>query len=82
MSKRYLAGRITAIQEQRFRLATSDGRSFLFTLDRKSRVQLPAVRLLQKSHTPVRVEYSGEPNIDSGIAHSVQPVEEPSPRFS
>lgn len=78
MHKRYLTGRITVIQEDRFRLATVDGRSFLFTLDRKSPVQLPAVRLLQKSRTPVRVEYSGEPNTDSGIAHIVQPLEEQS----
>jgi hypothetical protein len=76
MQKRYLAGRITVIQEQRFRLATSDGRSFLFTLDRKSPVQLPEVRLLQKFRTPVRVEYSGEPNTACGIAHIVQPLEQ------
>jgi hypothetical protein len=81
MQKRYVAGRITAIQEERFRLATNDGRSFLLTLDRKSPVQLPVMRLLQKSHIPVRVEYSGEPNTDSGIAHIVQPLEQQSPQF-
>ena len=78
MQRRYLAGRITVIQEQRFRLDTNDGRSYLFTLDRKSPVQVPTVRLLQKSRIPVRVEYSGEPNTGSGIAHIVQPLEEQS----
>jgi hypothetical protein len=72
MQNRYLAGWITVIQEARFRLVTDDGRSFLLTLDRKSPVQLPAIRLLQKSHTPVRVEYSGEPN----TAHLVQPLDQ------
>ena len=76
MQNRYLAGWITVMQEARFRLVTGDGRSFLLTLDRKSPVQLPAIRLLQKSHTPVRVEYSGEPNTDSGIAHLVQPLDQ------
>ena len=76
MQKRYLAGWITMIQEGRFRLGTGDGRSFLFTLDRKSPVQLSTVRLLQKSHIPVSVEYSGEPNTASGVAHIVQPLEQ------
>jgi len=80
MQARYLAGRITVVQEERFRLTTEDGRSFLFVLDRKSPVQIPAVRRLQKSRTPVRVEYSGEPNTRCGIAHLVQPVNEISPR--
>jgi len=68
MQTRCLAGRITVVQEQRFRLTSDDGRSFLFILDRKSPVQLPAVRCLKESDIPVRVEYSGEPNTGSGIA--------------
>jgi hypothetical protein len=78
MPKRHLAGRITVIQEERFRLVTSDGRSFLFTLDRKSPVQFPTIRLLQKSNTLVRVEYSGEPNTYSGIAHMIEPLDQSS----
>jgi hypothetical protein len=76
MQTRYLAGHITVVQEERFRLTTADGRSFLFVLDRKSPVQIAAVRRLQKAHTPVRVEYSGEPNTGSGIAQLVEPVNE------
>ena len=76
MQTRYLAGHITVVQEERFRLTTEDGRSFLFVLDRKSPVQIAAVRRLQKAHTPVRVEYSGEPNTGSGIAQLVEPVNE------
>lgn len=76
MQERYLAGRIIVVQEERFRLTTDDGRSFLFVLDRKSPVHISAVRRLQKAHTEVRVKYSGEPNTGSGIAHLVQPVNE------
>ena len=76
MQTRCLAGRITVVQEQRFRLTSDDGRSFLFILDRKSPVQLPAVRCLKESDIPVRVEYSDEPNTGSGIAHTVQPIDE------
>jgi len=76
MQTRCLAGRITVVQEQRFRLTSDDGRSFLFILDRKSPVQLPAVRCLKESDIPVRVEYSGEPNTGSGIAHTVRPIDE------
>ena len=73
MHNRSLVGRITVVQEQRFRLTTEDGRSFLFILDRKSPVQLPAVYRLREFHTLVRTEYSGEPNTSSGIAHVMQP---------
>src|SRR6476661_3677719 len=76
MHNRCLVGRITVVQEQRFRLTTNDGRSFLFILDRKSPVQLPAVYRLRGSHTLVRIEYSGEPNTNSGIAHIVQPIDD------
>ena len=69
-----LVGRITVVQEQRFRLTADDGRTFLFILDRKSPVPLPAVYRLPESHTLVRIEYSGEPNTSSGIAHVVQPT--------
>jgi len=80
MHNRSLVGRITVVQEQRFRLTTDDGRSFLFILDRKSPIQLSALYRLRESHTPVRIEYSGEPNTGSGIAHVVQPIDDNLPR--
>ena len=80
MHNRCLVGRITVVQDQRFRLTTDDGRSFLFILDRKSPVHLPAVRRFQESHSQVRVEYSGEPNTGSGIAHIVQAIDDNLPR--
>ena len=80
MHNRCLVGRITVVQEQRFRLTTEDGRSFLFVLDRKSPVHLPAVRRFRESDRQVRIEYSGEPNTGSGIAHIVQPIDKNLPR--
>ena len=65
-----ISGQITTIQEQRFRLITRDGRGFLFTLADG------ATDNLRRSHAlglDVVVEYTGEPNVATGIAHAVRP---------
>lgn len=64
-------GRITIIQEQRFRLVTDDGRGFLLTLSYKAPLELNDLTRLQRTHTRVLVEYTGEPNLTSGIAHRI-----------
>jgi hypothetical protein len=71
MQRHTLAGHITSIQEERFRLSIDDGHTFLFTLDRKNSDHMPALRRLQESRALVRVEYSGEPNTRSGVVHDV-----------
>jgi hypothetical protein len=74
MQKRTLTGYITLVQEGRFRLLAGDGRSFIFTLDRRSSIQISDIRRLQNSRTTVRVEYLGEPNMASGVVHAIRPV--------
>jgi hypothetical protein len=74
MQKHGLIGHISLVQEERFQLVTEDGRGFLFTLGRKASLQISDLQGLQKSHTRVRVEYSGEPNTTSGVVELVQPL--------
>ena len=72
MMARKISGQITIVQEQRFRLIADDGRGFLFTLaDGASAIE----NLSQWQATGVRVdvEYSGEANVATGVAHAVRP---------
>ncbi len=71
--RKQITGRIIAVQEQRFRLMVDDGRGFLLTAAKRS-VDLIELARLQNSGEPVRVAYTGEPNLASGVAYSVRPV--------
>ncbi len=64
-------GTIVAVQEDRFRLVTEAGETLLLTLARGGRTS----RLVrwQAAGLRVNVAFSGEPNLVSGIAHSVRP---------
>ena len=67
-------GYIGVVQEQRFRLTTDSGQSFLFTLARDARISADDLRRLHESGAHVVVEYEGEPNLTSGVAHDVRPA--------
>jgi hypothetical protein len=69
-----LVGRITVVQEQRFRLTTDGGQSFLFTLGHGAPLDADTLCRLLASGTRVNVAYEHQPDLASGIAHSVQPV--------
>lgn len=71
---RTVQGRITVVQEQRFRLVTEDGHGLLFTLGNSLRYGAEDLRRFHAAQTPVVVEYSGEPNLQSGVAHVVRAV--------
>lgn len=64
-------GRIIAIQEGRFRLLTRDGRGFLFTLSHKANIDTLTLGQWHERDHQVRVTYSGEPGLESGVARSV-----------
>ncbi len=74
MMLRSVSGRITIVQEQRFRLVNGDGRGYLFTLARDADVDAAHLRRLRDANTSVIVEYEGEPNLESGIARRVMTV--------
>lgn len=65
-------GRITIVQEERFRMITEGGQGFLFTLGNSIRSSADDLRRFRDAQTPVVVEYSGEPNLSTGVAHAVR----------
>jgi hypothetical protein len=72
---RTVEGRITVIQEERFRLAMDNGRSLLFTLGRDARLTIDQLDQLKRAGARVRVAFTGEPNEASGVATEVRPVD-------
>jgi len=66
-------GAILVVQEQRFRLLTDAGQGLLLTLSQMAPVQIDDLCRWQATRMPVMVEYTGEPNLTSGIAHHMWP---------
>jgi len=65
-------GTIAVVQEQRFRLITDAGQGLLLTLAHDAPLDDQDLRQLHDLNLHVVVEYEGEPNLDSGLAHSVK----------
>ena len=64
-------GRITIVQESRFRLTADNGRSFLFTLARGANFVPDDLCQLLDSGVRVTIEYSGVPGLDSCAARAL-----------
>ena len=69
---RNTAGRLVAVQEQRFRLRTDDGQVVLLTLARDARLDGAKLAELYRRRARVAVAYSGQPNLTGGVAHAVR----------
>ncbi len=67
-------GIIVAVQEDRFRLTTLKGVTLLLTLANHAGVRITDLRDWQAAQVQVQVWYSGEPNLVSGVARSVEPL--------
>ena len=67
-----VTGLLLAIQEERFTLVADDGRVLLLTLSNRAPIRLSTLKRFHDANTRVRVFYSGEPNLVSGVAHSIQ----------
>ena len=65
-------GTIAVVQEQRFRLITDAGQGLLLTLAYDAPLDDKDLHVLHDANRHVVVEYEGEPNLDSGVAHSVK----------
>jgi hypothetical protein len=65
-------GYIGIVQEQRFRLITDAGQGLLLTLAHDAPLDDKDLRRLHDANLHVVVEYEGEPNLDSGVAHSIK----------
>jgi hypothetical protein len=68
-----LEGRINLVQEERFRLITEAGRAYLLVLAYNSSVTAEDLQEWYRSGSRIRVEYEGEPNLESGVAHRARP---------
>ncbi|MGE3271104.1 MAG: hypothetical protein AB7P40_20295 [Chloroflexota bacterium] len=68
-----MSGHITVIQERRFLLATDEGQGCQLTLAHDATVDIDVLRRYQDRHTHVDVMYSGDPGVQSGVAHTVEP---------
>ncbi|HEX9117288.1 MAG TPA: hypothetical protein VGA61_14570 [Anaerolineae bacterium] len=64
-------GHIIIVQEQRFRLATVDGRALLLTLSANAAVSHEDLARLAENGALVRVTFTGDPNTDSAAVRSV-----------
>jgi hypothetical protein len=75
-------GHITIVQEQRFRLLTEEGQGFLFSVSHTCPLDPVDLDGLREKHSPVVVEYEGEPDLATAIAYRVRaipfPEEQPS----
>ncbi len=67
-------GRITIIQEERFRLAAEDGRSYLFTLAHNADASADDLHDFHRRGTLVAVHFRGEPDLASAVAHRVKAI--------
>jgi hypothetical protein len=66
-----VTGRIIAVQESRFRLATQQGQVYLLTLAPTAPLDAAALQRLQQQRAQVSVEFEGEPNLLGGVALDV-----------
>ncbi len=69
--RKKITGRIITVQEERFRMLDDVGRSYLLDLSHRAAVTSDELREWNNAKTRLVVEYEGEPETDSGIAHSV-----------
>ena len=71
--RKKMIGRILLVQEERFRILSESGRSYLFGLAHNASVASEDIVHWHNINAHVIVEYEGEPNLEDGIAHSVKP---------
>jgi hypothetical protein len=72
--QKFATGHIIAVQEQRFRLVNQTGQVLLLTLANHAKQSDADLHRWQEEGAVVTVAYTGEPNLDSGVAHSVKPA--------
>jgi hypothetical protein len=65
-------GKISIVQEERFRLVDGDGRALLLTMAASVPLEISDLQHFEREGTEVEVEYSGEPNVTSGVAQRIR----------
>jgi hypothetical protein len=67
-------GFVQFVQEQRFRLRTQAGTSFVPTLAQDARIAAAELGRFRVEQRLVEFDYAGEAGLTSGVAHAVRPV--------
>ena len=67
-------GRISVVQEGRFRLLTDGGQGLLLTLGHDASVGDAELHALHEANARVLVEYDGEANLAFAIVHRVRRI--------
>lgn len=74
MAKKSVRGRIITVQEDRFRIKDTAGRSYVLTLSHDSSAGIEDLEAWRLQDTEVQVWFEGLPNVDSGTASRVNAV--------
>jgi hypothetical protein len=69
-----IKGKIIAIQEERFRLMSSEGRGYIMTLAKHTSTGVRDLAYWRETGALVEVAYSGQPHLDTGVAWDVRPA--------
>jgi hypothetical protein len=72
LTAKTVSGRITLVQEQRFRLVNDSGQSFLLTLRHNAGLDASGLCQLRDTRARVVVEFAGEPGLESAVAYSLK----------
>ncbi len=78
-TRQICTGYILAVQEYRFDFLSDEGQGLLLTLSRFAPVALEQLHLWHAQGAHLRVEYSGEPDLTTGIAQKMEIVERGKP---
>ncbi len=71
-----VTGLIVAVQEERFRLVSPEGQGYLLNLTWRATGRIGQLKNWHRNQVPVRVQYEGEANLESGVAVTVEPTGE------
>jgi hypothetical protein len=74
MTTHQAEGWIDIVEEERFRLITDTGQGLLLTLAKGAPLEGRGLQDLHRANAHVRVEYEGEPNLESGVARDVRAI--------
>ena len=73
--RRYVQGKLTLVQEQRFQLIDDRGVAHLFVVAPSVSLKPADLRAILRSQQPVRVQYDDSPGLLAHIAKAVETAE-------
>lgn len=74
MTRKSVRGRIITVQEGRFRMKSTEGRSFLLTLAHDASAGIEDLENWRLNDTEVQVWFDGLSNMENGTASRITPL--------